>query len=156
MLADERVAHGRVPDWEGYFRTMPCRIALEGPYFRAWLSGIVTGGDLHEVADQFRAEEEGLGVVPDRLVDMTEMVATAATFNLAILAARVRAVQRFPNRFRSALVSPRVEVAGFARIFRILNRNPQIEVQVFDQVDAAKAWLESPRSAGADPAPDAA
>ncbi|HET9066204.1 MAG TPA: STAS/SEC14 domain-containing protein [Gemmatimonadales bacterium] len=122
---------------------MPSRIALDGPYFRVWLSGVVTGRDLHEVADQLRAHEHAHGVVPDRLVDMTEMEATGTTFNLVILAARVRAVQRFPNSFRSALVSPKMEVAGFARIFRVLNRNPQIEVQIFEQVETAEAWLRS-------------
>jgi len=76
--------------------------------------------------------------VPDRLVDMSEMVATGATFQLAILAARARGVQKFPNDFRSALVSPRVEVTGFAHIFRNLNRNPQITLKVFGRVEAAE------------------
>lgn len=122
---------------------MPYKVDLSGPYFRVWFSGVLTGRDLREVADDLRAHEGDLGHVPDRLVDMSEVLATGATFRLAILAARVRGVQRFPNRFRSALVSPRVEVAGFARIFRALNRNPQIEVEVFPTVRAAEAWLES-------------
>lgn len=120
---------------------MPYRVDLDGPYFRVWFSGVLTGRDLREVADELRAHERDLGMVPDRLVDMSDVVATGATFRLAILAARVRGVQRFPNRFRSALVSPRVEVAGFARIFRALNRNPQIEVEVFPTVAAAEGWL---------------
>ena len=122
---------------------MAYRVDLEGPYFRVWFSGVLTGRDLREVADELRSHERDLGHVPDRLVDMSEVVATGATFRLAILAARVRGVQRFPNRFRSALVSPRVEVAGFARIFRAINRNPQIEVEVFRTVRDAEAWLES-------------
>lgn len=122
---------------------MPYRVALDEPYVRVWFSGVLTGRDLREVADELREYERGLGMVPDRLVDMSDMLATSGTFNLAILASRVRAVQRFPNTFRSALVAPRVEVAGFARIFRILNRNPQIDVRVFDRVADAEAWLES-------------
>jgi hypothetical protein len=106
----------------------------------------MTGRDLREVADELRAHERELGLVPDRLADMSGMVATGATFELAILAARVRGVQRFPNTFRSALVAPKVEVAGFARIFRILNRNPQIDVQVFERLEAAEAWLSAPPS----------
>ncbi len=125
---------------------MPYRVALDEPYFRVWFSGVVTGADLREVANELRAHERELGVMPDRLVDMSDTVATGTTFNLAILAARVRGVQRFPNAFRSALVSPKVEVAGFARIFRVLNRNSQIEVEVFDQLEAAEAWLNSPPS----------
>ncbi|MEO8480449.1 MAG: STAS/SEC14 domain-containing protein [Gemmatimonadota bacterium] len=125
---------------------MPYRIALDEPYVRVWLSGVVTGADLREAADELRAHERELGIMPDRLVDMSDMVATGTTFNLAILAARVRGVQRFPNTFRSALVSPKVDVAGFARIFRVLNRNSQIEVEVFDQLEAAEAWLNSPPS----------
>jgi hypothetical protein len=122
---------------------MPYRVALDEPYVRVWFSGTLTAANLREVADELRAHERERGVVPDRLVDMSEMVATGPTFNLAILAARVRGVQRFPNAFRSALVAPKVEVAGFARIFRILNRNPQIEVRVFERLEAAEGWLKS-------------
>lgn len=124
---------------------MPYRYSLEGPYLRVWFSGVLAGRDLREVADELRAHESALGHVPDRLVDMSDVVSTGATFELAILAARVRGVQRFPNAFRSALVSPRVEVAGFARIFRALNRNPQIHVEVFERVADAEAWLAMPR-----------
>ncbi|MBK7594796.1 MAG: STAS/SEC14 domain-containing protein [Gemmatimonadetes bacterium] len=123
---------------------MAYRVLLQMPYVRVWFSGTLTGADLREVAGELRAHERELGRVPDRLVDMSAMVATDTTFNLAILAARVRGVQRFPNAFRSALVAPTVAVAGFARIFRILNRNPQIEVHVFEDVDAAERWLSQP------------
>ncbi len=127
---------------------MPYHVALDEPFVRVWFSGLLSAGDLHQVAEQLRAHERQLGRVPDRLVDMSEMAATSATFELAILAARARAVEHFPNTFRSALIAPRVEVAGFARIFRTLNRNPQIEVQVFDEVEAAEAWLNSPPTPG--------
>ena len=123
---------------------MPYRVALDEPYIRVWFSGTLSGANLRDVADELRAHERELGLVPDRLVDMSQMVATDTAFNLAILAARVRGVQRFPNTFRSALVAPRVEVAGFARIFRALHRNPQIDVQVFQDVDAAERWLRTP------------
>jgi hypothetical protein len=124
---------------------MPYRYSLDGPYIRVWFTGVLTGRDLREVADELRPHESELGHVPDRLVDMSDVVTTGATFELAILAARVRGVQRFPNTFRSALVSPKVEVAGFARIFRALNRNPQITVEVFERVADAEAWLSTPR-----------
>lgn len=122
---------------------MPCRVALDGPFYRIWFTGVVTGTDLRDLAAQVHDHERELGRVPDRVVDMSDMLATSGSFNLAILAARVRGVQRFPNAFRSALVAPRIEVAGFARIFRILNRNPQIQVEVFEQMDDAEAWLRS-------------
>ena len=124
---------------------MSYRVQLGEPYCRVWFSGKLTGADLRDVADQFREHESELGFIPDRLVNMSDMIATGATFNLAILAARVRGVQRFPNKFRSALVAPRVEVAGFARIFRILHRNPQIEVRVFTELAEAERWLGETR-----------
>ena len=123
---------------------MPYRVELDEPFIRVWFSGVLSGANLREVADELRAHEREIGMVPDRLVDMSRMVATDAAFNLAILAARVRGIQRFPNAFRSALVAPKVEVAGFARIFRILNRNPQIDVQVFQRVEDAERWLRGP------------
>lgn len=125
---------------------MPYRVSLDSPFVRVWFSGVLSGRDLREVAGELMLHEREVGVVPDRLVDMSDVVSTGATFALAILAARVRGVQRFPNAFRSALVSPRVEVAGFARIFRALNRNPQIHVEVFERVADAEAWLAMPRA----------
>lgn len=130
---------------------MAYRVALDGPYIRVWFTGTLTAANLHDVADELRAHESKLGRAPDRLVDMSGMLATDTTFNLAILAARVRRVHQFPNDFRSALVAPKVEVAGFARIFRTLNRNPQIEVQVFADVEAAEKWLSSPASSDEPP-----
>ena len=132
---------------------MSYRVSLDEPFLRVWFTVILTGANLRVVAEELRAHERELGMVPDRLVDMSDMVATDAVFNLAILAARVRGVQRFPNTFRSALVAPKVEVAGFARIFRILNRNPQIEVQVFDTVEAAERWLLRPTTRSSRRAP---
>ncbi len=129
---------------------MPCRAALDGPWYRIWFTGVVTGADLRDLASEVSGHERELGRVPDRLVDMSGMLATSGTFNLAILAARVRGIQRFPNAFRSALVAPRLEVAGFARIFRILNRNPQIHVEVFERLEDAEAWLEASPSRGRD------
>ena len=123
---------------------MPYRVSLDSPYIRVWFFGVLTAGDLKSVANELGEYEKALGRVPDRLVDMSEMVATGATFQLAILAARARGVQKFPNDFRSALVSPRVEVAGFAHIFRNLNRNPQITLKVFEQVEDAESWLALP------------
>jgi hypothetical protein len=123
---------------------MPYRVALDESYFQVWFSGVVTGANLRDVADELRAEELERGFVPDRLVDMSDMVATGGMFNLVILAARVRGVQHFPNSFRSAVVAPKLEVAGFARIFRVLTRNSQITVEVFEQREAAEAWLRSP------------
>jgi hypothetical protein len=123
---------------------MPYRVSFDEPYIRVWFLGILSGADLRDVAKEVHDHERELGMVPDRLVDMSDMVATSGTFNLAILAARVRGVQRFPNSFRSALVAPRVAVAGFARIFKTLNRNPQIEVRVFERSEEAIGWLRSP------------
>lgn len=123
---------------------MPYRVSLDPPFVRVWFFGVLTARDLHAVAEEVGAYERRLGTVPDRLVDMSEMTATGATFQLAILAARVRAAQHFPNDFRSALVSPKVEVAGFAHIFRNLNRNPRITLKVFERVEDAESWLALP------------
>ncbi len=123
---------------------MPYRVAFDAPFVRVWFTGVLTAGDLHAVNAVLSGHEREVGRVPDRLVDMSGMTATGPTFHLAILAARVRAIQRFPNDFRSALVSPKVDVAGFAHIFRNLNRNPQITLKVFDRVDDAEEWLNAP------------
>ena len=60
---------------------MSYRVELGEPYCRVWFSGKLTGADLRDVADLFREHESELGRIPDRLVNMSEMVATGATFN---------------------------------------------------------------------------
>jgi hypothetical protein len=45
------------------------------------------------------------------------------------------------NKVKSAIVAPRLDQFGFARMFATLNDNPNIEIQIFNDRDRALEWL---------------
>jgi len=79
----------------------------------------------------------------NRLIDLTDMVATGMLFRLTLNLARGRRVEQFPNSFKSAILAPTADTARFARMFQQLNTNPQIDVQVFATLERAEAWLRA-------------
>jgi hypothetical protein len=120
---------------------MPYRVELDAPFIRVFFSGIVTGDDLLSIASELEEHERALGRIPDRLVDLSDMEKVGLTFHVVLAAARHRRAQAFPNGFRSALVAPTPHTEGFARMFLILNSNPQIELRLFATREAAEQWL---------------
>ncbi len=120
---------------------MAARVVLDGPILRITLSGALTAGDLFSLAREMEQIKKALGRIPDRIVDMSNLQATGVAFNLTLELARRRRETVFPNAFRSAILAPARDTVGFARIFRILSNNPQIEVRVFATVGEAEAWL---------------
>lgn len=49
-----------------------------------------------------------------------------------------------PNRMRAASVATSPTVFAYARLFEELNRNPMIEMRVFEARESAIAWLTEP------------
>jgi len=125
---------------------MTCYVALDGPIIRIVLSGTLSAADMLSVGQEVGELERTLAKVPDRIVDMSGVVATGFAFELTMEIARRRREQVFPNAFRSAILAPTRDSAGFARIFQVLSNNPQIEVQLFATLREAEEWLGVPRS----------
>ena len=122
---------------------MPYRVVLDGPIVRISLSGTLSVADMVSVGSETEEIERTLGRIPDRIVDLSYVVATGFAFEAAMTIARLRREKLFPNAFRSAIVAPTHEVVGFARIFQVLSNNPQIEVQLFTTLGEAEEWLRS-------------
>ena len=120
---------------------MPYRLALDGAILRIALTGTLAVADMLSFARELAQIESDLPRIPDRIVDMSGVVATGFAFELTMEIARRRREQFFPNPFRSAIVAPSQDTAGFARIFQILSNNPQIEVKVFTTLAEAEQWL---------------
>ena len=120
---------------------MTYRVALDGPIIRVSLSGTLSVADLRSVGRETEEIERMLGRIPDRIVDMSGVVATGFAFEATMEVARRRREQHFPNAFRSAILAPTKDSVGFARIFQVLSHNPQIEVKVFATLREAEEWL---------------
>jgi len=120
---------------------MAYQLRSDQSIIRITFSGTMSVEDLTALGEELRAFEEGHDRTPDRLTDLSAVEARDSTFKIILELARRRAAALFKNPFRSAIVAATPDMAGFARMFRILNRNPQIEVQIFDSVIDAEEWL---------------
>lgn len=100
---------------------------------------------MKSVEQEVKEIERRLVRIPDRMVDMSGVVATGLAFTLAMEVARHRRVQVFPNAFRSAILAPTHDIIGFARIFQVLSNNPQIDVKLFTTLADAEEWLGVPQ-----------
>ncbi len=46
-----------------------------------------------------------------------------------------------PGPVKSATIAKRSEVRAMARVFQALNRNPTLQMEIFDSEEAAREWL---------------
>jgi len=122
---------------------MPYTVVVDDELIRVAFSGTATGTDLRAMATEVQAIERARPTIPNRLIDLTDMVATGMLFRLTLNLARGRRVEQFPNSFKSAILAPTADTARFARMFQQLNTNPQIDVQVFATLERAEAWLRA-------------
>jgi hypothetical protein len=120
---------------------MECAITLEGELLVIRLSGVIRDDDLAELLRQVSEAEARTPVTPNRLTDLTELTELNLTYAGMNDVTRLRTAMRFPNNFKSAIVGPRLTQFGFARMFQTLNDHPQIDIQVFRDMDSAREWL---------------
>ena len=120
---------------------MAYRIFFEGPTLVVVLSGTVEAADLHEIASEIIALEEGGTNTPNRLIDVRAIEdATVGYQDMARLADRSRA-RPLSAKIRSAILVGQPVQLGYARMFQILNDHPQITVRIFEDELAARVWL---------------
>ncbi|HOF08461.1 MAG TPA: STAS/SEC14 domain-containing protein [Opitutaceae bacterium] len=120
---------------------MPYTITpTEGFVHIAW-HGVITVQDLIQIAPDLAQMGQRLGRVPSVLhtfdgveeIDMEPLIAYRQSLR--------RNDMRLPNRTKVASVASSPTVFAYARIMEALNRNPKIEMRVFDEREPAVAWL---------------
>ncbi len=120
---------------------MPYTITpTEGFVHIAW-HGVITVQDLIQIAPDLAQMGQRLGRVPSVLhtfdgveeIDMEPLNAYRQSLR--------RNDMRLPNRTKVASVASSPTVFAYARIMEELNRNPKIEMRVFDEREPAVAWL---------------
>lgn len=121
---------------------MPYQISIEDEVLRISLSGRLTGRDLETTAGDIARCERNT-VVPHRITDMTDATKLEIGFPDVVALAETRRRLKFPNSFKSAIIAPRSEQYGYARMFQTLNDNPQIAIRVFTNEAAARKWISS-------------
>jgi len=120
---------------------VPYQITQERDFYRLVFFGDVTPHDLRTLVDAVAGIEASLPIAPNRLIDLSQVSGDQLTYADMLAFAEERRAQRLANPIKSAIVAPKPVNVGFARMFQILNDNPQIEIQVFASLEAAEAWL---------------
>jgi hypothetical protein len=105
--------------------------------------GAVTSQDLQALADAVLAIEGSCAITPYRLNDFSAMTEPYLTYAAVRAFVERRKPQPLANVVKSAMVAPRPILLGFARMFQILNKHPQIEIEIFSTVESAEAWLSA-------------
>ena len=108
---------------------------------RVTMFGVLTRQDLAEIQVAAELIEDGRDRVPHRLADLRAVTEVQIRYPDVHRLAEARRTRTFPNSFKSAIVVGNAVQAGMARMFRTLNDNPQISLEVFEDEAAAIAWL---------------
>jgi hypothetical protein len=122
---------------------MPYTITIEPAFLRIVLAGAVTSHDLQAIAQAVLAIEASQAVIPNRLADFSAMTEPFLTYPGVRAFVDRRPVQPLAYVVKSALVAPRPIHLGFARMFQLLNKHPQIQMEIFATLAAAETWLRA-------------
>lgn len=123
---------------------MPIRLDRAPDFLRLTMSGTLSQEDLRRVAIVAAEVEDASTVIPNRLVDFTEVESLAFGFPDVLLLAAERRNRDYANDFKCALVVASDVQMGYARMYQTLNDNPRIRLQIFTDRTAAEAWLKTP------------
>ncbi|MCI0436094.1 MAG: hypothetical protein L0271_21000, partial [Gemmatimonadetes bacterium] len=111
-------------------RGMPFEITSQGTHLECRLFGVLTAEDLVRLAGQVEAIEDSLPAPVDRATDTTTVESFAIDFAAVAALAERRRQRRFSKRVRSAIIARRPVEVAFARMYQMLNDNPDIEVRI--------------------------
>ena len=110
--------------------------------------GDVLADDFLRLVDLMQAAESRLEVSPDRILDFSESsFMHLATFELINFATR-RNYALLKNEVKAAIIAPKPEQYGHARLVQTYNQNPKIKVRVFNDAASAYEWLGRAAKAG--------
>lgn len=119
---------------------MPVHARFDGQLLWIEISGMPDDQFLDELNQVTRETEERLTRC-HRVVDLSSCIEIRLRFETMHSVAKMRQARTFPNSFRSAIIAPRVVHLGFARMYQTILNHPQIEVQIFEALEPALAWL---------------
>ena len=121
---------------------MSFSIVMDGDLVRFILTGVLTRDDLLGLIPVAAEVEGARAVVPHRLTDLRGISDVQVAYPDVQELADDRRARRFPNSFKSAIVVGSPVQMGMARMFRTINDNPQISIEIFEDEAEALRWLQ--------------
>ena len=120
---------------------MSISVVMDGDLLRVRLTDAVTREDLFALVTVVADLERGRDVVPHRITDMRNIRDLQIAYPDVQELADDRKARQFPNPLKSAIVVGSSAQMGMARMFRTINDNPQISIEIFEDEAAALRWL---------------
>lgn len=120
---------------------MPFNVSLENQILQIKLSGLITAQDIVNVTLEVKKFESDGKPVPHRVTDVTGITELTVRYPDVEAIAALRKGLKFSNPYKSAIVAKEKLHIGYARMFQQLNTNPQINVQIFSDVESANKWI---------------
>jgi len=122
---------------------MPFAIVHEPDFARVVLSGHLTAQDVIAAAKLLDTCRTAAGATPHRLVDITAVENLDVSFSEMYSFSSTRRGAVFSNPVKTAIVAATTVQFGLARMFSLLNAQPQTEVAVFRDAKSALEWIGS-------------
>lgn len=123
---------------------MPYTITPNDAFTHVAWHGVMEVLDLENIAKELAMLGQRLGRVPPVLHTFDQVTEVHMEPIIAYRQALRRNEMHVPNRVKAATVATSPTVFAYARLFEELNRNPMIEMRVFDAREPAVAWLAEP------------
>jgi hypothetical protein len=120
---------------------MPAKVYFKDGILRMDFLGHFTTEDLMGALAEVEKLEREVRPTPHRIADLGGITTSDNRFLQVLALTQRRKAVRFANTFKSAIIAPRPADVGMARSFQMLNDHPQITIEVFPDLAAAKAWI---------------
>ena len=120
---------------------MPLIFQMREGLMLARFYGALTAEDFWRLDQLAREADSRLEANPDRILDISDADWGLVESELVRNMAAIREKEPMKNHVKAAIVAPKPEQYGIARMFQALNQNPAVEVQIFTDAPGAYEWL---------------
>jgi hypothetical protein len=120
---------------------MPFELTTPGAILFARVFGVFTAPELNHLADEAEIVEASQPIALDRITDLTAVERFEVGFQEIFYFAIRRSAQQFSRVVKSAIIVQDPVQFGFARMYEILNKNPQIRIRILRSVTEANGWF---------------
>lgn len=124
---------------------MPYKATQTDGYVHIQWHGMLKAQDLLALAHELPRIGATLGYAPNVLHTFAGMTGTQIEPWSMLQHSLRRRDTPMPNPIRVAWVTDDAEIRRMGELFQELNRNPNIEISVFDAGAAAKIWMQAAR-----------
>jgi hypothetical protein len=122
---------------------MAFEILDEGAFISVRLFGVLTSKDFEAGATRLERIERESSTPKNRVTDLTGIERIDLGFQEVFELAERRTRRPMGGRVKSAVIARSPLHFGFARMFQMLNNNPEIEIRIVDSMEAALDWFSN-------------